>query len=784
MNNGWWTIGAHKTEPEPAKADDDDGIEGHEIVENDGETTRLWRFRVRADVNPGEKVAVSGNCLALGNWKHDQVFFLNRESCGNVWSNSTRIPLNAQIEYRYVVMIVVEPDGHKVTQKHHVVRKWETNKNPRLIPEGELLSKRLKLAGKTSMQALEPDTLGYYNNKELISRGWLTTETAIQLKLFNNNLQIWKSKLKNHRIFVKVTPISLTRSSVSQDVSLAADDGLSLETMDISDKIEGWPVVEVGVLNQREKHFKLQDQFGKEFVNGEFMVFQVLLPSPDCMAMMMDFYSYPPQADSQPDEPPYHVGFSYFLPNAMKNSEGQVVVPITSTRHRPIGEVHVEYLMIKPTPHYTCDLSFSLHREWKENWHGLDVGHRGAGTSFRGEHKQAKSKDMSLLPEFEENKRHKLCAEVRENTIASLKSAAGHGADFVEFDVQLSRDLVPVLYHDFYVAIAMKRKKQLVAEETIQLPVKDLSLEQLQRLKLFHINEQVTSSKFSDEHLEEHQPFPTLQQALEIVDKSVGFNIEIKWTMQLKDGTYELYHPFDLNLYLDTVLEVVLNHAQGRNIVFSCFHPDICAMIRLKQNRYPVMFLTQGITDKYPAYHDPRCQNVPIAVLFAVNMDILGINVHTEDLLRDSSQVELVKRAGLVLFCWGDDNNDVDTIKLLKDMGIHAVIYDSIDKLGTKEVKESIFSLEAKGHECMLIRAAAERADKDEYLHPTTPQSLEAPSLSGSHEAGEPNWAPSPLSFPPPTDVWPSAGKSENGQTPNMAMEEGSLFKNLLNNPT
>lgn len=76
------------------------------------------------------------------------------------------------------------------------------------------------------------------------------------------------------------------------------------------------------------------------------------------------------------------------------------------------------------------------------------------------------------------------CAEVRENTIASLKSAASHGADFVEFDVQLSRDLIPVLYHDFYVAIAMKRKKQIVAEETIQLPVKDLSLEQLQRLKV------------------------------------------------------------------------------------------------------------------------------------------------------------------------------------------------------------------------------------------------------------------------------------------------------------
>ena len=73
---------------------------------------------------------------------------------------------------------------------------------------------------------------------------------------------------------------------------------------------------------------------------------------------------------------------------------------------------------------------------------------------------------------------------MRENTIASLKTAASHGADFVEFDVQLSKDLVPVLYHDFYVAIAMRRKKQMGPEEMIQLPVKDLSLEQLHLLKV------------------------------------------------------------------------------------------------------------------------------------------------------------------------------------------------------------------------------------------------------------------------------------------------------------
>ena len=33
--------------------------------------------------------------------------------------------------------------------------------------------------------------------------------------------------------------------------------------------------------------------------------------------------------------------------------------------------------------------------------------------------------------------------------------------------------------------------------------------------------------------LEDNQPFPTLQLAMESLDPHVGFNIEIKWTMQL-----------------------------------------------------------------------------------------------------------------------------------------------------------------------------------------------------------------------------------------------------------
>ncbi|KAG0711848.1 Glycerophosphocholine phosphodiesterase GPCPD1 [Chionoecetes opilio] len=121
---------------------------------------------------------------------------------------------------------------------------------------------------------------------------------------------------------------------------------------------------------------------------------------------------------------------------------------------------------------------------------------------------------------------------------------------------------------------------------------------------------------------------------------------------------------------------MILEHSEKRKIVFSCFHPDICTMLRLKQNKYPVMFLTQGVTDMWLPYEDQRTSTVQQAILYAVNSDILGINVHTEDIMRDPGQVRPAQDKGLVVFCWGDHNNDQHNIKFLKKVGLHGIIYD------------------------------------------------------------------------------------------------------------
>lgn len=683
---------------------------------------RDWIFRVQVpNLEKNEVVYVVGNLPELGAWNHNQAIlmsqehnsrrespalsdnnssedFYNDDGCegtatdsifdseenfrdGRIFSQKVALPVDVDIEFRYFIAVICQSNSTKNSAKTMIIRRWETHMTPRII------SKNIPSNFDNDILP-EPDKFGYHNNYYKVERGWLTDETVIQFKLFNNPIKLWKNRLQNRKVHIKMTPVNLVRHNsveLQQFGGDCVDDSLSMDTQDIIDQPAFTSITEIAVMNDEEAKFKSQEQFGRPYNEDEFVIFNVAVRYTDTIAYLVDYYVY--SSKCFPGEPPNHIGFSYILPSTLQSSVGLVTVPITSTKHRPIGQLTVEYVVIKPIPDYPWDTSISYAKHWEQRWSGLDVGHRGLGTSFKFEMKN--------------------CANVRENTIASLKTASYHGADMVEFDVQLSKDLIPVIYHDFYVSISMKRKKQIEAMDMLEIPVKDLTLEQLHLLKVYHIAEgREKNPRFFDEDLEDHQPFPTLQTVLQELEQHVGCNIEIKWTMQLKDGTFELNHPFDLNIYLDIILKVVLEYGGDRKIVFSSFNPDICAMIRLKQNKYPVVFLTQGVTLKYPTYHDPRCQTIPMAIRHALAADILGINVHTEDILRDPSQVKLVKDAGLIMFCWGDDNNDKATIQYLKKLGLHAVIYDKIDEYNAKEVKESIFLVNARESQKELIALA------------------------------------------------------------------------------
>jgi len=52
------------------------------------------------------------------------------------------------------------------------------------------------------------------------------------------------------------------------------------------------------------------------------------------------------------------------------------------------GQLTVEYVVIKSIPDYPWDMSISYAKHWEQRWSGLDVGHRGLGTSFKFETKK------------------------------------------------------------------------------------------------------------------------------------------------------------------------------------------------------------------------------------------------------------------------------------------------------------------------------------------------------------------------------------------------------------
>ncbi|KAE8600848.1 hypothetical protein XENTR_v10013428 [Xenopus tropicalis] len=605
-------------------------------------------FQVRGTTLPGEVIALCGNNDVLGFWKPQNAVILQPDDndC-NLWKTSVQLAVGIPLKYRYFKGCFLGPKNTR-DQCQVIIHKWETHLQPRSIKplDDEYL--------------IDDGEFGVHNGVETLDSGWLTCQTELRIRLHYSEKQpvsISKKKFKKSRFRVKLTLGGLEEEGEDEEQDAVSPVLLPkmASTFDIS-----------LISNTEYKSRHSQPECGYALQPDRWTEFSIHTMEPDNLELLFDFFEEDlSEAVVQGDTLPGHVGTACLLSSAMTEngkSNGVLTLPIMSRKARQtLGKVRVDYIVIKPIQGHNCDLSISFSKYWKPRT-PLDVGHRGAGNSTT----TAK------------------LAKVRENTVASLKNAASHGAAFVEFDVHLSKDHVPVIYHDLTCCISMKKKVNSDSLELFEIPVKELTYDQLQLLKLAHVN----ALKFKDHHdsideessISDNQPFPSLQTVLESVPEDVGFNIEIKWICQERNGKWDgnLSTYFDMNLFLDIILRTILEKAGRRRVVFSCFDADICTMVRLKQNKYPILFLTQGHSDIYPELMDLRSRSTPIAVSFAQFESLLGINVHTEDLLRNPHYIQEAKSKGLVVFCWGDDTNDPENRKLMREYGIDGLIYDRI----------------------------------------------------------------------------------------------------------
>ncbi|XP_028252864.1 glycerophosphocholine phosphodiesterase GPCPD1-like isoform X1 [Parambassis ranga] len=607
------------------------------------ETTQVT-LSVRGETSPGEEIAVVGSCEALGSWSHQKAVRLHpMGDQGHTWTATITVPKDVVSKYRYFKGFFLESKSAGGPCQV-IVNMWETHHQPRTM------------SPTAPHQNIDDGQFGIHNGVNCVDAGWLTCQTEIRLRLHYSKtapVSITKKKFKNSRFRIKLMLEGIEEEEEEDELSPSS-----------------WPkmttTLEISMISPNGyKSRHSQPECGYALEPSQWTEYSIHTMDPDNLELTFEFFEEDlGEHVVQGDIHPGHVGTACLLSSSFLESGkdiGVVTLPIMSRNARQtIGKVKVDYLVIRPIQGHRCDMSSSYTKYWRKR-STVDVGHRGAGSTHAAKHHR-----------------------IRENTIASFKSAAKHGAAFVEFDVHLSKDAIPIVYHDLTCCISTKKKNNDNNVELIEVPVKDLTFNQLQLLKLAH----ATAMKGTDhkdlledeEEIDEHQPFPSLSQIFHSIPEHVGFNIELKWICQMKDGSWDghLSSYFNMNNFMDIVLSCILQEGGKRRIVLSCFDPDICTMVRCKQNKYPILFLTQGISEKYPEMMDIRCQTTQIAISFAQSENILGISAHSEELLKHLNYIGDAQTKGLVVFSWGDDNNDHETRRKLREQGIDGLIYDSI----------------------------------------------------------------------------------------------------------
>ncbi|ONM03362.1 Glycerophosphodiester phosphodiesterase GDPD2 [Zea mays] len=179
-------------------------------------------------------------------------------------------------------------------------------------------------------------------------------------------------------------------------------------------------------------------------------------------------------------------------------------------------------------------------------------------------------------------------ARERENTLLSFGRAAAHAAvAFVEFDVQVTKDGCPIIFHDDFIltqgtgAVHERRVTDLLLEDFLSYGPQRESCKVSKPLL-----RRAGDGRVLNWTTEDDDSLCTLQEAFQRVSPRLGFNIELKFDDSI------MYHRKDLQCALKAVLQVVFEHARNRPVFFSSFHPDAAQMMRELQSLYPVIFET------------------------------------------------------------------------------------------------------------------------------------------------------------------------------------------------
>ncbi|KAJ6420886.1 hypothetical protein OIU84_028294 [Salix udensis] len=271
--------------------------------------------------------------------------------------------------------------------------------------------------------------------------------------------------------------------------------------------------------------------------------------------------------------------------------------------------------------------------------------------------------------------------EIKENSIMSFNSAAKHPIDFIEFDVQVTKDDCPVIFHDNFIlyedngTVFEKRVTELCLSEFLCFgPQKEAGRAGRSLLR------KTKDGKIVEWKVEKDDSLCSLQDAFQQVESSLGFNIELKFDDHI------VYQQDYLTRVLQAILQVVFEHGKDRPVIFSSFQPDAALLVRKLQSAFPVYFLTNGGTE---IFYDVRRNSLEAAMKVCLQGGLQGIVSEVKGVFRNPGAVNKIKDAKLSLLTYGKLNNVSEAVYMQHLMGIDGVIVDLVQEI-TEAVSDLI----------------------------------------------------------------------------------------------
>lgn len=289
-----------------------------------------------------------------------------------------------------------------------------------------------------------------------------------------------------------------------------------------------------------------------------------------------------------------------------------------------------------------------------------------------------------------------------ENTIPGYQTALSIGVDYVDLDVNMTKDGVLVVTHDFTLNSDLTRDAEgrWIKEK---IPIKDLTWNELQNYDVGRIKDSIPYFKyFPHQKAVDHTKIPSLKQVINYVKQmggdDVGFQIEIKTDPTQPELTFT---PEKLAQALATVLEEegIVNRTEVQAFDFRC----LLAIQKINPH-----IITAYLTDKDTS-KEMRSLNPKIAGLWSSGYLLKDYDYSIPKMIKalggklwDPQDIELTKKdlddahqLGLKVVAWpwteksGTDFDSALNEKLIQ-MGIDGIITDRPDLLKQLIASQSV----------------------------------------------------------------------------------------------